>query len=341
MHDEPCSTAAGSSRVGARVEFPRVCPGRRTVAVGHCGRFWRRRHSRRSRGCQEHRYRRDVRGRLERIGRVLHSRVSRSAATSVTVTLPGFKTAVVNDVRIVTGNDGERQGRRSRFGALTETVEVNSRAELVQSQSPQVSSTLVRRAAERNPAQLAQRALRACAAAGRPVRIGRRPARAPASTACRTTPSTSPSTASRPATCCSRPTGSSRWSRRASTRSRKSPSPARCPARGSGPGRCRSRSTTRSGSNRSTAASITTGAQPEFNSNYYFNKVNDLPKNEVIVHQYGFRQGGPIVHPRPLRRPRQGVLLLQLRAPPPAVERRPARARCCGPKRRPASSART
>ena len=42
------------------------------------------------------------------------------------------------------------------------------------------------------------------------------------------------------------------------------------------------------------------------------------PKNEVIVHQYGGRVGRSDRHPRAVRRPRQGVLLLQLRAALPA-----------------------
>src|SRR6185295_2006035 len=31
------------------------------------------------------------------------------------------------------------------------------------------------------------------------------------------------------------------------------------------------------------------------NSNYYFNKVNGLPRNEVKLNQFGFREGGPLV----------------------------------------------
>jgi hypothetical protein len=36
---------------------------------------------------------------------------------------------------------------------------------------------------------------------------------------------------------------------------------------------------------------------PELNSNYWFNKVRGLERNDVIVHQYGVRIGGPIVIP--------------------------------------------
>ena len=54
---------------------------------------------------------------------------------------------------------------------------------------------------------------------------------------------------------------------------------------------------TRSGTNRFDGSAYHYWKQPDFNSNYYFNKINSLPKNEVVAHQYGFRQGGPIVIP--------------------------------------------
>ena len=36
---------------------------------------------------------------------------------------------------------------------------------------------------------------------------------------------------------------------------------------------------------------------PSLNTNYFFNELNGLPKNDVTLNQYGFRQGGPIVIP--------------------------------------------
>ena len=128
---------------------------------------------------------------------------------TVTVTLQSFKTAVINDVRIVTGTAANVRATME-LGALSETVQVSSRAELVQSQSPSVASTLV--AEQLNEVPLASRNALYALNMLPGVQYGPAPARAPpASTACRTTPSTSPSTASRPATCCSRPTASSRW----------------------------------------------------------------------------------------------------------------------------------
>lgn len=54
---------------------------------------------------------------------------------------------------------------------------------------------------------------------------------------------------------------------------------------------------TRSGGNRFSGSLYEYFRSPDLNSNYYFNKINDLPKNEVKLNQYGGRVGGPIVIP--------------------------------------------
>jgi hypothetical protein len=54
---------------------------------------------------------------------------------------------------------------------------------------------------------------------------------------------------------------------------------------------------TRSGSNRFTGSAYEYFRHPSLNSNYWFNKANGLPRNDVKLNQYGFRQGGPIVIP--------------------------------------------
>ena len=69
------------------------------------------------------------------------------------------------------------------------------------------------------------------------------------------------------------------------------------PGSGAGPGSVQIQFATRSGSNRFDGSAYHYWRQPEFNSNYYFNKINSLPKNDIVAHQYGFRQGGPIVIP--------------------------------------------
>jgi hypothetical protein len=55
---------------------------------------------------------------------------------------------------------------------------------------------------------------------------------------------------------------------------------------------------TRSGSNQFVGSGYEYYRSPELNSNYWFNERNKLPKNDVRLNQYGFRQGGPIVRNR-------------------------------------------
>lgn len=54
---------------------------------------------------------------------------------------------------------------------------------------------------------------------------------------------------------------------------------------------------TRSGGNRFTGSVYEYYRHPSLNTNYYFNKINNLPKNDVKLNQYGARAGGPIVIP--------------------------------------------
>src|SRR5215471_2585558 len=54
---------------------------------------------------------------------------------------------------------------------------------------------------------------------------------------------------------------------------------------------------TRSGSNRFNGSAYEYYRTPAFNTNYWFNTRDGLPKNDVRLHQFGVRQGGPIVIP--------------------------------------------
>jgi hypothetical protein len=54
---------------------------------------------------------------------------------------------------------------------------------------------------------------------------------------------------------------------------------------------------TRSGGNRFSGSLYEYFRHPSLNSNYYFNEINDLPKNDVKLNQYGARAGGPIYIP--------------------------------------------
>src|SRR5262245_25835317 len=60
---------------------------------------------------------------------------------SATVSLSGFKTAVVNDIRVLTSTPASIIVKLD-VGALSETVEVNAGSTLVQTQSTAVTSTL-------------------------------------------------------------------------------------------------------------------------------------------------------------------------------------------------------
>jgi hypothetical protein len=51
---------------------------------------------------------------------------------------------------------------------------------------------------------------------------------------------------------------------------------------------------TRSGGNRFSGSLYEYWRDPRLNTNYYFNKINDLPKNDVKLNQWGGRAGGPV-----------------------------------------------
>ncbi|MGE5833884.1 MAG: TonB-dependent receptor domain-containing protein, partial [Acidobacteriota bacterium] len=55
---------------------------------------------------------------------------------------------------------------------------------------------------------------------------------------------------------------------------------------------------TRSGTNRFTGSAYHYHRSPGLNTNFFFNEINGLAKNDVVLNQYGFRQGGPIVIPK-------------------------------------------
>ena len=52
---------------------------------------------------------------------------------------------------------------------------------------------------------------------------------------------------------------------------------------------------TRSGTNQFNRSIYHYWRSPKLNTNYYFNEINNLPRNNVTVHQFGGRIGGPIV----------------------------------------------
>ena len=214
---------------------------------------------------------------------------------TVTVTLQSFKTAVINDVRIVTGTAANVRATLE-LGALTETVQVSSRSELVQSQSPTVASTLV--AEQLNEVPLASR--NALYALNMLPGVQYGSGAGPRAAGINGLPNNTVNITI---------DGVQTGNMLQSTDGFFSMVTPRLdaveeititgavPGSGAGPGSVQVQFATRSGTNRFDGSVYHYWKQPDFNSNYYFNKINNLPKNEVVAHQYGFRQGGPIVIP--------------------------------------------
>jgi Carboxypeptidase regulatory-like domain/TonB-dependent Receptor Plug Domain len=214
---------------------------------------------------------------------------------TVTVSLTGFKTAVLNDVRIVTATQASIKAVLE-IGALNETVEVSSRAELVHSQTPTVSSTLV--AQQLNEVPLSSRnALYAVnMLPGIQYGAGGGPRQASINGLPNNTINITVDGVQTGNMLQSTDGFFSMVTPRLDAVEEITVTGA-VPGSGSGPGSVQIQFATRSGTNRLDGSVYHYWRQPEFNSNYYFNKINNLAKNEVVAHQYGFRQGGPIVIP--------------------------------------------
>jgi hypothetical protein len=65
----------------------------------------------------------------------------------------------------------------------------------------------------------------------------------------------------------------------------------------SGQGAVQIKFVTRSGTNKFVGSAYWYARHPNLNTNNYFNTRNNLPKNELILNQYGVREGGPLVIP--------------------------------------------
>ncbi len=214
---------------------------------------------------------------------------------TVTVTLQGFKTAVLNDVRIVTGTAASIKATLE-IGALSESVQVSSRAELVQSQSPQVSSTLVAEQLSEIPLSSRNSLYAVTMLPGVQYGSGQGPRAAGINGLPNNTVNITIDGIQTGNMLQSTDGFFSMVTPRLDAVEEITITGA-VPGSGSGPGSVQIQFATRSGSNRLEGSAYHYWRQPEFNSNYYFNKINNLARNEVVAHQYGFRQGGPIVIP--------------------------------------------
>ncbi|MDQ3488058.1 MAG: TonB-dependent receptor, partial [Acidobacteriota bacterium] len=212
---------------------------------------------------------------------------------TVTVSLGGFKTFVAKEVRLLGGQPGNVNATLE-VGDLTEKVEVKAGSELVQTQSTSVSSTLSVEQLSELPL-VSRNALYAVALLPGVSTTG-----GPRGAVINGLPNNTVNiTIDGVNTGNMLASGDGFFSMvtpRMDAVEEVTVTGA-VPGSGGGAGSVQIAMTTRSGTNNFDGSVYHYWRQPAFNSNYYFNKVNDLPKNEVIAHQYGFRLGGPIVLP--------------------------------------------
>ena len=212
---------------------------------------------------------------------------------TVTVTLPGFKTAVVNDVRVLTATPASVKAIME-VGSLAETVEVRAGSDLIQTQSSTVSSTIGVEQITELPVPSRNALYFAAMLPGVETAAG------PRGSTFSGLPNNTINVTIDGVT-----TGNqllsidgffSMVTPRLDAVEELTVTGA-TPGANTGPGAVQVAFTTRSGTNDFSNSIYHYFKHPSLNSNYYFNKVNGLGKNEVIVHQYGGRSGGPIVIP--------------------------------------------
>jgi hypothetical protein len=213
---------------------------------------------------------------------------------TVTVSLAGFKTAVVNDVRLLASRPGEIKVSLE-VGALTETVEVKAATELVQTQSSTVTSTITTEQINKLPLVSRNALYFTVFLPGVETLGGPR-----GSTIMGLPQNTINITIDGISNSNNFQSGDGFFSLvtpRTDAVEEITVTGATPGANNAGAGAVNIAFVTRSGSNRLDTSVYHYFRHPRLNTNYYFNKINGLSRNEVIVHQYGGRIGGPIVIP--------------------------------------------
>jgi hypothetical protein len=212
---------------------------------------------------------------------------------TVTVSLPGFKTAVISEVRIAPGVPAAVRAVLE-IGQLEETITVTSSSELINSQTPTVSATLNVDQITRMPT---------------PTRN--------ALNAVTFLPGVNTATTNRNSNINGLPdsfvnitldgvSNNDNFLRSsdaffASVTPRQDAieavtvTTAVGGANVGGSGAVSINFATRAGTNRFSGSAYEYYRHPKLNSNYWFNKRAGLPKNDVKLNQYGIRAGGPIV----------------------------------------------
>jgi hypothetical protein len=213
---------------------------------------------------------------------------------TVTVSLNGFKTAVVNEVRLLASRPGEIKVSLE-VGALTETVEVKAASELVQTQSSTVTSTITTEQINNLPLVSRNALYFTVFLPGVETLGGPR-----GSTIMGLPQNTINITIDGISNSNNFQSGDGFFSLvtpRTDAVEEITVTGATPGANNAGAGAVNIAFVTRSGTNRFDTSLYHYFRHPKLNTNYFFNEVNGLDKNEVIVHQYGGRIGGPIVIP--------------------------------------------
>src|SRR5688500_5272846 len=216
-----------------------------------------------------------------------------SGTYTVTVSLQGFKTAVITDVRIVTGVAANITPKLE-VGSLSENVEVKGGAELIQTSQTSVTSTISVEQLNKIPLN-SRNALYAVALLPGVSTTG-----GPRTAGINGLPNNTVNITIDGITTGNMLQSGDGFFSMVTPRMdavEEITVTGAVPGSGAGAGSVQIQMTTRSGSNRFDGSLYHYWRDPKFNSNYYFNKVNNLEKNQVVAHQYGFRQGGPIVIP--------------------------------------------
>ena len=212
---------------------------------------------------------------------------------SATVSLSGFKTAVISNIRLLTSTPAAITVKLE-VGELTETVQVVAASTLVQTQSTAVTSTIAIEQLKQLPL-VSRNALYSLA-----FLPGVETAAGPRGAVISGLPNNTVNITI---------DGVSTGNQLQSTDGFFSMVTPRLdaieeitvtgatPGAGSGNGSTQVAFTTRSGTNEFVGSVYDTIRDPRLNSNYYFNKINGLEKNQVKLQTYGGRLGGPIVIP--------------------------------------------
>jgi Carboxypeptidase regulatory-like domain len=212
---------------------------------------------------------------------------------TVTITLQGFKTAVVNEVRVLTATPASLKATLE-VGSLAETVEVRAGSELIQTQSTTVSSTIGVEQISELPVPSRNALYFAAMLPGVETTAG------PRGSTFSGLPNNTINVTIDGVTTGNQLQSTDGFFSMVTPRIdavEEFTVTGATPGAGSGPGAVQIAFTTRSGTNEFNNSIYHYFKHPSLNSNYYFNKVNGLEKNEVIVHQYGGRSGGPIIIP--------------------------------------------